>query len=191
MPADRAVKIPPGVSVETAAAVLLKGMTVEFLLRRCYLVKAGEPILVHAAAGGVGQIMTQWAKAIGAEVIATVGSEDKAQRVRELGADHVILYREQWLLIQAARVLKRAPYITLVNLLAGKELFPEFLTSTGACPAEGMAEHILRWLNDAEAYEGLIGELTRLREQVAEPGACERAARCVLEVAETGTRKAA
>jgi len=70
-------------------------MTVEALLTRTYPVKAGETILVHAAVGGVGQIMTQWAKAIGAEVIATVGSEAKAARARELGADHVILYREQ------------------------------------------------------------------------------------------------
>ena len=93
--ADRAVKIPEGVDSRTAAASLLKGMTVEALLRRTYAVKPGETILVHAAAGGVGQIMTQWAKAIGAVVIATVGSEAKAARVRELGADHVILYREQ------------------------------------------------------------------------------------------------
>jgi NADPH2:quinone reductase len=93
--ADRAVKVPDGVDTRTAAASLLKGMTVEFLLRRCHAVRPGETILVHAAAGGVGQIMTQWAKAIGAVVIATVGSQDKAARVRALGADHVILYREQ------------------------------------------------------------------------------------------------
>ena len=93
--ADRAVKIPDGVDARTAAAALLKGMTAEFLLRRTYAVKAGETVLVHAAAGGVGQILTQWAKAIGATVIATVGSTEKAARVRELGADHIILYREQ------------------------------------------------------------------------------------------------
>jgi len=93
--ADRAVRIPDGVDARTAAASLLKGMTVEALLNHTYRVSGGEIILVHAAAGGVGQIMTQWAKAIGAVVIATVGSEAKAVRVRELGADHVILYREQ------------------------------------------------------------------------------------------------
>jgi lipid-A-disaccharide synthase len=103
----------------------------------------------------------------------------------------VILYREMWLLIQAARVMKRVPFITLVNLLAGKDLFPEFLTSTGTCPAEGMAAHVLRWLGDAEAYEGVVGELTRLRERVAEPGACERAARWVLEVAGRPARRRA
>ena len=93
--ADRVVKVPEGVDVRVAAASLLKGMTTEAFVRRTYPVKAGETVLVHAAVGGVGQIMTQWLKAIGAEVIATVGSEDKAARARELGADHVILYREQ------------------------------------------------------------------------------------------------
>ena len=93
--AERAVKVPEGVGLDVAAAALLKGMTVEALLRHTYPVQPGETILVHAAAGGVGQIMTQWAKAIGATVIATVGSEEKAARARELGADHVILYRHQ------------------------------------------------------------------------------------------------
>jgi NADPH2:quinone reductase len=93
--AERVVKVPDGVDVRVAAASLLKGMTVEAFVRRCYPVKAGETVLVHAAAGGVGQIMTQWLKAVGAEVIATVGSEAKAARARELGADHVILYRDQ------------------------------------------------------------------------------------------------
>jgi NADPH2:quinone reductase len=93
--AERAVKLPPGIDSRTAAAALLKGMTAEFLLRRTHPVQAGETILVHAAAGGVGQIMTQWAKALGAVVIATVGSADKAARACAHGADHVILYREQ------------------------------------------------------------------------------------------------
>jgi NADPH2:quinone reductase len=102
--ADRAVKIPAGVEARTAAAALLKGMTAEFLLRRCHAVQPGETILVHAAAGGVGQIMVQWAKALGAEVIATVGSHAKADRARELGADHVILYREQDFAAEVKRI---------------------------------------------------------------------------------------
>src|SRR6202008_4115132 len=84
-----------GVDAHTAAAVLLKGMTAEFLLHRTYPLRAGEAILVHAAAGGVGQLLVQWARVIGATVIATVGSEPKAEKVRALGADHVILYRDQ------------------------------------------------------------------------------------------------
>lgn len=93
--ADRAVKIPLGVSSRDAAAAMLKGMTAEFLLRRCYTVKKGDAVLVHAAAGGVGTILTQWAKALGAQVIATVGSADKAELATALGADEVILYRDE------------------------------------------------------------------------------------------------
>jgi NADPH:quinone reductase len=93
--ASRAVKPPAGITADIAAAALLKGMTAEFLLRRCFPVQAGQTLLVHAAAGGVGSILVQWAKALGAVVIATVGSEDKAARARALGADHTILYRDQ------------------------------------------------------------------------------------------------
>lgn len=95
VPAGRAVKIPAGVSSRDAAAAMLKGMTAEFLLRRCYAVKKGDAILVHAAAGGVGTILTQWAKALGAQVIATVGSADKAALATAAGADEVILYRDE------------------------------------------------------------------------------------------------
>jgi NADPH2:quinone reductase len=77
VPADRAVKVPDGVSLETAAAVLLKGMTAEFLVRRCFHVKPRDVVLVHAAAGGVGQILVQWCKSLGATVIATVGSKPR------------------------------------------------------------------------------------------------------------------
>jgi len=102
--ADRVVKVPDNVETRVAAASLLKGMTVEAFVRRCYPVQSGQAVLVHAAAGGVGQIMVQWLKAIGAEVIATVGSEAKAARARELGADHVILYREQDVAAEVRRI---------------------------------------------------------------------------------------
>ena len=102
--ADRAVKLPEGIDARTAAAILLKGMTTEAFVRRTYPVKAGETVLVHAAVGGVGQIMTQWLKAIGAEVIATVGSTEKAAKARVLGADHVILYREQDVAAEVRRI---------------------------------------------------------------------------------------
>jgi NADPH2:quinone reductase len=95
IPADRAVKVPEGVTLEIAAAALLKGMTAEFLVRRCFHVKHGHTVLVHAAAGGVGQILVQWCKALGATVIATVGSEPKATIAREFGADHVIDYSRE------------------------------------------------------------------------------------------------
>ena len=93
--AQRAVPLPDGVSFEIAAAALLKGMTTECLLRRVHAVQPGQTILVHAAAGGVGSLLVQWAKALGAIVIGTVGSQDKAAFVRRLGCDHVILYRSE------------------------------------------------------------------------------------------------
>ncbi|HKR90440.1 MAG TPA: quinone oxidoreductase [Phenylobacterium sp.] len=102
--ADRAVHIPDAVDARTAAAVLLKGMTAEFLLHRTYPLRAGQTILVHAAAGGVGQLLVQWAKHIGATVIATVGSTAKAQKVQALGADHVIFYRDQDVAAEVRRI---------------------------------------------------------------------------------------
>jgi NADPH2:quinone reductase len=95
VPAGRAVKVPSAIDSRTAAAAMLKGMTAEFLLRRCYPVKKGEAVLIHAAAGGVGTILTQWAKALGATVIATAGSPEKAALARGFGADETILYREE------------------------------------------------------------------------------------------------
>lgn len=93
--AAQAVHIPDDVDDRTAAALLLKGGTAQFLVERCARVQAGETVLVHAAAGGVGQLLVGWLKAVGATVIGTVGSADKAERARAAGADHVIEYREQ------------------------------------------------------------------------------------------------
>ncbi|MFL5082539.1 MAG: quinone oxidoreductase family protein [Microvirga sp.] len=89
------VKLPEGVDYDTAAAMMLKGMTVQYLLRRTFAVKPGDAILFHAAAGGVGLIATQWAKHLGATVIGTVGSQEKAELAKTNGCDHVILYREE------------------------------------------------------------------------------------------------
>ncbi|GJD98688.1 MULTISPECIES: quinone oxidoreductase family protein [Methylobacterium] len=93
--ARMAVKVPEGIDDATAAAMMLKGLTAQYLLRRTYPVKAGDTILFHAAAGGVGLIATQWAKHLGATVIGTVGSPDKAELARQNGCDHVILYRDE------------------------------------------------------------------------------------------------
>jgi NADPH2:quinone reductase len=93
LPADKAVHLPDNISYETAAAALLKGATAFYLLHWTHELKAGETVLVHAAAGGTGQILVQWAKAIGATVIATAGSEEKCELVRGLGADLAINYK--------------------------------------------------------------------------------------------------
>ena len=92
MPADKLVKIPDGVSDNQAASMMLKGMTAQYLVRRTYKVKTGDTILMHAAAGGVGAIVCQWAKHLGATVIGTVGSEEKAALAKSYGCDHVINY---------------------------------------------------------------------------------------------------
>ena len=95
MPADRLVPLPDGIEDGIAASVMLQGMTVEYLLERTYPVKPGETILFHAAAGGVGSLAVQWAKALGAVVIGTVGSAAKAELAKALGADHVIDYSKE------------------------------------------------------------------------------------------------
>jgi len=95
LPADRLVKIPDGISDEQAASMLLKGMTVHYLIHRTYPVKAGDTVLWHAAAGGVGLIACQWLKALGVTVIGTVGSPEKAKLAKAHGADHVIDYSKE------------------------------------------------------------------------------------------------
>jgi NADPH:quinone reductase len=95
VPAARCVPVPDGVSDAVAAAALLKGLTAEFLIRRTFPVQPDQTVLFHAAAGGVGLIALQWLKHIGATVIGTVGSAEKAALVRSYGCDHVILYRDE------------------------------------------------------------------------------------------------
>jgi NADPH2:quinone reductase len=102
--ADRLVKVPDGISDEQAAAMMLKGMTAEYLLRRTYQVKQGDTILFHAAAGGVGLIAGQWAKHLGATVIGTAGSADKATLAKAHGYDHVINYREKDFVAEVAAI---------------------------------------------------------------------------------------
>jgi NADPH:quinone reductase len=92
MPADRLVPVPDGISDHEAAAMMLKGMTAWYLIRRTHVVKPGETILIHAAAGGVGLIACQWAKHLGATVIGTVGSDEKAELAKQHGCDHPIVY---------------------------------------------------------------------------------------------------
>ena len=145
--AARAVAIPGGVDDRTAAAALLKGMTAEFLLRRCRPVARGETILIHAAAGGVGQIMVQWAKALGAVVIATAGNAAKAARVRDLGADHVIVYGEQDVAAEVRRItggagvpvaydsVGAATFEGTLASLARRGVFVSFGNASGPPPA--------------------------------------------------------
>jgi len=95
LPAETVVRLPEGIDAETAAAAMLKGCTVEYLLRRAFPVQPGHRVLLHAAAGGVGLLAAQWLRALGATAIGTAGSPAKADTARAYGCDHVIAYREE------------------------------------------------------------------------------------------------
>ncbi|MEX0921357.1 MAG: quinone oxidoreductase [Rhodovibrionaceae bacterium] len=95
LPAEHVVKLPDGIGDETAAAMMLQGLTVHYLIRRTYRVKQGDTVLLHAAAGGVGQIACQWLKALGVTTIGTVGSAEKAEIAKAQGCSHTINYREE------------------------------------------------------------------------------------------------
>ena len=124
----KAVKLPRFVSDEEAAAVMLKGLTVEMLVRRCYPLKVGQWALVHAAAGGVGQLLVQWAKAIGATVVATASSAEKLAIARDHGADHLINYAEAgW--AQQVRTLTDGEGVEVVYDGVGKDTFDGSLKS--------------------------------------------------------------
>ncbi len=104
MPADKMVKIPAGISDSQAASMMLKGMTAQYLIRRIHPVKAGDTILMHAAAGGVGLILCQWAKHLGATVIGTVGSDEKMALAKANGCDHVINYAKEDFVARVAEI---------------------------------------------------------------------------------------
>ncbi|XP_009597650.1 uncharacterized protein LOC107779087 [Nicotiana tabacum] len=95
LPANKVVPVPPSIEPTVAASVLLKGMTAQFLLRRCFKVEHGHTVLVHAAAGGVGSLLCQWANALGATVIGTVSTKEKAAQAKDDGCHHVIIYKEE------------------------------------------------------------------------------------------------
>jgi len=120
--AERLVRLPEGVDDRLAAAAMLKGLTAHYLLRRTHRLRAGETILFHAAAGGVGSIACQWARHLGATVIGTVGSDEKAERARAHGCEHVIVYtRESF--VERVREITRGDGVTVVYDSVGKDTF--------------------------------------------------------------------
>ncbi|MCC7046993.1 MAG: quinone oxidoreductase [Alphaproteobacteria bacterium] len=125
-PADRLVKVPAGVDDKLAASIMLKGMTSWYLCRRTYKVKKGDTVVVHAAAGGVGQILAQWCKALGATVIGTVGSDDKVAIAKKAGCKHVIvLGREK--LAERVKEITRGKGVPVVYDGIGKDTFNDSL----------------------------------------------------------------
>ena len=125
-PAERLVKLPDAVSYETAAAMMLKGLTAQYLLHQTHVVKPGDTILVHAAAGGVGLILCQWGKLLGAAVIGTAGSHEKADLAKAAGADHVILYRDEDF-AERVKVITSGKLCDVVYDGVGKTTFPASL----------------------------------------------------------------
>lgn len=144
--ADRLVKIPEGVDFEQAAATMLQGMTAHYLVKSTYPLKQGESCLIHAAAGGVGQLLVQMAKMIRAEVIATVGTDEKAEIARKAGADHVIVYTKQNFEAETARItggkgvhvvydgVGKATFDQGLNVLRPRGMMALFGGSSGAVP---------------------------------------------------------
>ena len=118
VPADRLVKLPDDISFDQAAAIMLQGMTARMLLRAVFPVQQGDTILIHAAAGGVGLVMCQWASALGATVIGTVSNEEKAELARVHGCDHPILYTHQ-------------DFVAEVQKLTAREMLPVVYDSVG------------------------------------------------------------
>jgi NADPH2:quinone reductase len=126
VPAERLVKIPKGISDEQAAALMLKGLTAQFLLRRTYKVQRGDTILVHAAAGGVGLILCQWAKALGATVIGVVGNDAKAALAKKYGCRHVLISgRDE--LVASVKEITRGAGVAVVYDAVGKDTFMDSL----------------------------------------------------------------
>jgi len=126
VPADRLVKVPKGVSDQQAAAVIMKGLTAHYLLRRTYRVAKGDQILVHAAAGGVGLILCQWAKALGAKVIGTVGSQLKADLASKNGARHTLILGQDDV-VARVKEITRGEGVAVVYDSVGKDTFMQSL----------------------------------------------------------------
>jgi NADPH:quinone reductase len=126
VPASRVVKIPAGITDETAAAVMLKGLTAQYLIRRTWRVKKGDTILVHAAAGGVGLILCQWAKSLGSIVIGVVSSDAKAQLARKHGCKHVLVSGRDPL-VATVKQLTKGVGVAVVYDSVGKDTFMESL----------------------------------------------------------------
>ena len=147
MPAERLVKLPDGISYDDAASVMLQGLTAHYLLRRTYPVKAGDTILIHASAGGVGLLVCQWAKALGATVIGTVGSDEKAALAKAHGCDHPIVYTRENFTQRVKEITNGAgvpvvydsigkdTYIGSLDCLAPLGYFVSFGNASGPLPA--------------------------------------------------------
>jgi NADPH:quinone reductase len=152
IPAARVVKLPEDVAARDAAALIFKGLTVEYLIRRCYRVQAGDVVLLHAAAGGIGLIACQWLRHLGATIIGTVGSEEKAELARAHGCQHTVIYTKESF-AERVKELTQGQGVAVVYDSIGKDTFEgslqslrtrgtfvSFGSSSGPTPAFDLAE---------------------------------------------------
>ena len=149
VPAERLLAVPEGLSMETAAATLLRGMMAEYLLHRLYPVKAGDRVLVHAAAGGMGVILSAWARALGAEVIGTVGSPGKKETALAHGCHHVIDYRNENM-VEQVQAITGGQGVHVVYDAVGRDLF---LPSLDCLRPRGLAINYGTASGDVEGFE--------------------------------------
>ena len=183
--ADRVVVLPTGMTEEAAGANLLRGLTAEYLLRRLYTVRPGETVLVHAAAGGMGLILSQWARTLGATVIGTVGSPEKVAVARAHGCHHVINYRQDDF-VATTLALTGGEGVAVVYDAVGKDVF---LPSLQCLRVRGMAISFGTASGDVEAFDlqllhakSLSVCRPTLRTFVADPADLRQAAQALFDV---------
>ena len=193
VPADRVVALPASVDDQTAAAMMLKGMTVEYLLERCFTVRKGQTILFHAAAGGVGLIACQWAKALGVTVIGTVSTDAKAELAREHGCDHAIVTSTEDI---AARVeeITGGKGVPVVYDSIGKDTFEASMASLaprGMFVSFGQSSGTVASFNPGLLAQGGSLYYTRpsLANYIASRGDLEMSGRRLIEMVGSGKVK--
>jgi NADPH2:quinone reductase len=192
MPADRLVHLPADISDELAAAALLRGLTAEYLLRRLHVVRSGDRILVHAAAGGVGLVLCQWAKALGATVIGTVSTDEKAKIAAAHGCDHPIVYTREDFVARVAALTGSAG-VGVVYDSVGKDTF---MGSLACLRPRGIAINYGTASGQVEAFplqhlhsKSLIVTRPTLRSWIAERSELDAAVAAFFKVLTDGTVK--
>jgi NADPH2:quinone reductase len=191
--AEKLVKLPKAISCEQAAGMMLKGMTAQMLLRSVFPVHKGDTILVHAAAGGVGLIMCQWAKALGATVIGMVGTDEKAELVRQHGCDHPIVYSRQDFVAEVKRItggeklpvvydsVGRATFMKSLDCLKMRGLMVSFGNASG--PVEPFSPLVLSQKGSLYLTRPTLFHYIATREQL------EQSAKELFDVVATGKVK--
>ncbi len=189
VPAARVIALPEGISEEIAGATLLRGLTAEYLLRRLFVVKPGDAVLVHAAAGGMGMILSQWARALGATVIGTVGSEAKMSIATAHGCHHVIDYRREDFVARTLEVTG-GQGVAVVYDAVGKDVF---VPSLDCLRPLGMAINYGTASGDVEGFDlqrlhakSLCVSRPTLRTFIANPGDLQRGAAALFDAAHSG-----